>query len=181
MSHRAELILLCEDQQHAEFMTRFFVELGWNKRKLRTKRAPPGKGSGENFVRVSFPKELAGYRSRRNRVQCRLAVMIDGDNAGVESRIRQLDEECSKQGVDPRTDEDMVAIFVPTWRVETWLAYPVGKEVDESCRGYPQLPRARDCGTHARELAEFCRSRRLPPQAPPSLSQACKEFGRLQQ
>ena len=181
MTRRVQLILLCEDQQQSAFMRRFLVEMGWDKRKIRTVPPPAGKGSGESHVRVNFPKELKEYRSRRSRVQCRLAVMIDGDKLGVESRIRQLDDECRDQNVGIRTNDDMVAIFVPTWEIETWLAYLGGSEVVESCGSYPRLRRAGDCGTHARELAGMCRGQGLRPPAPPSLTQACREYERLQQ
>ena len=74
--------------------------------------------------------------------------MIDGDNWGVEGRIRSFDDECKEQDVEPRTGDDMVAVFVPTWRIETWFAYldggENGNEVDEGRRDYPKLDGPRD-------------------------------------
>ena len=180
MSRNADLILLCEDQQHSAFITRFLVEMGWNKRRIRVIPGPQGKGSAEKHVRENFPKELREYRGRRNRVHCNLAVMIDGDNLGVEGRIQQFDDECKNQGVEPRTSDDKVAIFVPTWRIETWFAYLDGHKVDEGCRSYPRLSRPRDCKRHVEKLSKMCQRRKFHPPPPSSLIQSRQEFGRLQ-
>ena len=130
VSRRVQLVLLFEDQQHEVFSRRFFGRMGWDKRKFRVERSPPGKGSAERFVRRSFPQELKTYRGRRNHVECMLVIMIDGDAGGVDARVAALDEECRNADVQPPQWEDQVAVLVPTWRIETWLAYLDGEDAD---------------------------------------------------
>ena len=63
--------------------------------------------------------------------------MIDGDFAGVDARLKALDKECNQTSVAPRDNADRVAVFVPTWNIETWLAYLNGETVDENKKNYP--------------------------------------------
>ncbi|MYA88730.1 MAG: hypothetical protein F4X97_09825 [Boseongicola sp. SB0662_bin_57] len=103
--------------------------------------------------------------------------MIDGDNQGVKGRIQQLTDECRESEICmPQKDEE-VAIFVPTWNIETWLAYLEGGAVDETERNYPKLERPRECKRHASVLAESCRGGELRQPAPASLEAACHEYG----
>ncbi len=179
MKRSADLVLLCEDRQQSAFMIRFFSTMGWNRRRIRV--LPFANMSGEQHVRLNFPKELEAYRKRKNKVRCGLAVMIDGDNQGVVKRIRQLDDECKRHEVEIRNNDEAVAIFVPTWHIESWITYLDGQEVDENRRGYPSLNRARDCKKHVDELVKMCRHQQLDQPTPPSLVRSCEEFYRLKQ
>ena len=176
MRRQVQLVLLCEDQQQEAFLRRFFSSMGWKKRQLTFKHSPLGKGSAEQFVRQEFPKEIEAYRRNRNRVGCELIAMLDGDADGVNSRLTALDEACDQASVSPRNTADHVAVFVPTWSIETWLAYLSGETVDETMRNYPRLQRPRDCGLHVDSLVKMCRERRLREPAPSSLRSACQEY-----
>ena len=185
VSGEVQIVLLCEDRQHQAFVERFLESAGRltrkAKRRLKVEKASQGRGSAEQFVRERFPKELAEYRRRRNRVSVALVVMLDGDAAGVAGRLAELDAACAEQGTPARRSDEDVFVFVPTWRIETWLAWldgEAGEAVDEEIRDYPRLPRARDCREHARTLADMCRNRRLPAPVPPSLAAACTEYDR---
>ena len=182
MSREVQMVLLCEDGQHRAFVERFLGSAGRltrkSKRRLRVEKASQGRGSAERFVRERFPTELAAYRRRKNRVSVALVVMLDGDAAGVAGRLAQLDSACEEQGIPVRRPGEDVFVFVPTWRIESWLAWIEGEDVDETRADYPRLPRPRDCQWHARELAARCRSRQLRDDAPSSLAAACTEYGR---
>ena len=182
MSREVQIVLLCEDGQHQAFVERFLDSAGRltrkSKRRLRVEKASQGRGSAEQFVRERFPAELAEYRRRKNRVSVALVVMLDGDAAGVAGRLAQLDSACEERGIPVRQPGEDVFVFVPTWRIESWLAWLEGEDVDEKRRDYPRLPRPRDCQWHANELAARCRSRQLREDAPPSLAAACTEYGR---
>ena len=183
VSREVQIVLLCEDRQHQAFVERFLESVGRltpkAKRRLRVERASQGRGSAERFVRDRFPKELAAYRRRRNRVSVALVVMLDGDAAGVAGRLAELDAACAKQGTPARRSDEDVFVFVPTWRIETWLAWlKDGEPIDEKRPDYPRLPRERDCREHARVLADMCRNQQLPAPIPPSLAAACAEYGR---
>ena len=81
MSRRARLIVLCEDNQHEAFARRFLAKTGRQPRDMRIVKAQRAGGSGEQFVREAFPRELAGIR--RTHVSSVLIVLIDGDDVGV--------------------------------------------------------------------------------------------------
>ena len=173
---QVQLVLLCEDRLQATFLGRFFKAMGWKGRQLRVKMSPLAKGSAEQFVRQEFPKEIAAYHRNRNRVSCELVTMLDGDADGVDARLTALDKACNQASVAPRDNADRVAVFVPTWNIETWLAYLNGETVDENRKNYPRLPRERDCRSHVDSLVKMCREGRLREPSPPSLRSACQEY-----
>jgi len=179
MSRGVQLVLLCEDRQHETFFRRFLEKAGWSIRHLRVEMAPPGKGSAEQFVRDRFPNELAAYRSRKNQVARGLIVVRDGDNKGVIARIQELLDACVAQGIEPRRDDEAVAILIPTWNIEGWLAYLGGSSIDETKDDYPRLNRERECKTHVNNLYEMCQQGALRQPAPESLKAACEEYRRL--
>lgn len=181
MSQRVNVVILCEDKQHAAFARRFLKKMGWTK----PPRIPPltgGRGSGEQSVRERFPVELKSYRSKRGAVGQALIVFLDGDNRGVTTRHTELDAACKASDVPVREAGERVAVFVPTWNIETWFAYLDGEEVDESKRDYPRLRRERECRRYVDALAEMCKRGTLQEPAPASLATACEEYAeRLEQ
>ena len=182
VSREVQIVLLCEDTQHQVFVRRFLASTGRLTRKakhrLRVEKASQGRGAAEQFVRERFPRELAEYRRRRNDVSVALVVMLDGDAAGVAGRFAELDAACERQGIPIRRSDEDVFVFVPTWRIESWLAWLGGETIDEERRDYPCLPRERDCRPHAKALAAMCQNRQLRAPVPPSLDAACTEYGR---
>jgi hypothetical protein len=170
------MVLLCEDTQHETCLRRFLSAMGWEPRAMRVEKAPAGQGSAEQFVRQQFPRELKAHRSRHvNQV---LVTMWDGDRHGVKARVEQLNEACRTAGVPVPQPEERVAVFVPTWRIETWFAYLDGETVDEAKSDYPRLSRARDCQRHVDHMANMCRAGALRDPSPPSLGLACSEYTR---
>lgn len=179
MKRNVQIVLLCEDTQHETFVRRFLEEAGWSTRRLRVEKAPGGRGSAEQFVRVQFPRELREYRRRRGAVAQALIVILDGDKKGAQRRHAELDEACQANQMDIRQLDERVLVLVPTWNIETWITYLDGQTVDEARRDYPRLPRARQCQPHIEILAAMCRDRMLREPAPPSLKSACAEYARL--
>ncbi len=176
MSRCVQLIVLCEDRQHEVFARRFLQRTGWSTRRLRVVIAPPGRGSAEQFVREHFPIELSAYRANRHRVAEALIVLLDGDDKGVEARMDELNRACRSDGVSPRLQDERVAVFIPTWRIETWFAYLDGTDVDEKKSDYRRLNRPRDCQPHVNLLNEMCQQGALRQPSPPSLDAACDEY-----
>jgi hypothetical protein len=174
VSRRVQLVLLCEDRQHEAFARRFLNAMGWETRALRVEKAPGGRGAGEQFVRERFPLELKAHRSRP--VSQALVVLLDGDRQGSGVRQQRLDQACREAGVAERARDERVALFIPTWNIETWLAYLDGGKVDEGKSDYPRLERERDCQRHVAELVEMCRTGKLREPAPASLQAACDEY-----
>ncbi len=136
---RVQYILVCEDQQQETFVRWFLREMGLvdNRYQLRVEKAFAGQGSAEQFVRQKYVTELEV--GRRSHVDCTLILVIDGDRYGVEGRLRQLDRDCEAGGVGVKSSEDKVAVFIPTWNIETWLAYLDGEVVNESKKNIPSF------------------------------------------
>ncbi len=178
MSRSVQIVLLCEDSQHEAFARRFLSKVGWTIRDIRVEKAPKGSGSGEQFIRNRFPIEVKAFRSQKHHVSIALLVMMDGDQKGVEGRLNELDNACRERDIPPRSSDERVLVFVPTWRIETWLAYLEGEAVDETKRDYPRLRRKRDCRQHAETLVSMCQNNMLRQPAPSSLVAACEEYNR---
>jgi hypothetical protein len=176
MTRKAQLILVCEDSQHEAFARRLLEKDGWNTRKLRVVKSPRGRGSGAYFVCEQYVQELQAYRANRHRVTERLLVLIDGDDKGVAGRLAGLEHMCKAAGLEPRQDDEKVAIITPTWNIETWIEYLRGTEVDETKEDYPRLERARECQAQVNLLSEMCQQGELRQPAPPSLVAACEEY-----
>jgi hypothetical protein len=175
MNRTASVIILCEDRQHEAFARRFLEAAGKSFRVQRVEISPKGRGSGEQFVRSRFAKELAYYRSRRHRVDQALIIVIDADRSDPAERNRQLDEAAREGGLEARQANEKVALFVPARNIETWLAYLDGRTVNE-VDDYPRLLRQRECQRHVEVLYQMCQEHALRQPAPPSLNAACEEY-----
>lgn len=173
---RVQYVLVCEDQQQEAFARRFLRKTGIvaDHHQLHVVRGPGGRGAADKFVQETYVTELAACRWPH--VASVLLVLTDGDSIGVRARLGRLDEACRRRGVASRTPADSVAVFVPTWNIEAWLAYLDGETVDESRRDYPRLRRPRDCREHVGVLADMCQRGMLRQPAPGSLEAACEEY-----
>ena len=171
------IVLLCEDSQTDSFVRRFLRRRNFRARDINTLPIPQGDGSGEQWVRTRYPRELRAIRGRRDAY---LVVVTDADVHPTQDRRNQLDDECTEKNVAVRTADDPVIIAVPRRNIETWFAYLDGNEVDEAT-AYPKLARERDCDRHAQRLYTMCHEeQRLAEPSPPSLVEACEEYPRLQ-
>lgn len=171
----SKLVILCEDRQHEAFLRRFMKLEGWHPRAMRVERSPNGRGSGEQWVRERYPKELQALRS--SHVTAKLMVMIDGDRNSPAERGEAFDEACDAQEVPRREADESVAYLVPTRNIETWIVYLRGEDVDEEI-AYPKLARERECVDAVKSLKEMCDAGALREPALPSLEEACGEYGR---
>ena len=169
---RVGTVLLCEDSQHEAFVRRFLKRRPLAAGHLRVEKCPGG--SAEQFVRERYPIELKELRRRHARTA--LIVVVDGDGEGVQRRRAALAEACQAVNLEDRTAAESVAILVPTWNIETWLAYLAGESVDEERRNYPRLRTESDCQPQVETLASMCDRRQLRAPAPPSLEDACREY-----
>ena len=173
--------ILCEDQMHEVFVRRALVNLGFHRRDfLLPAISPRGKDSAEQYVRERYPQELRILREKKHQ-KLALIVVTDGDNVGVDRRFKQLQKSCQDCNIPPRQKGERVAFFVPTWDIETWLAYLDGQDVDETKRYYPELDFPSYCEPKAKNLADMCRQKQLRQPAPASLQSACDEYQRLSQ
>ena len=171
------LTLLCEDSQTDAFVRRFLKRRNFGPRDIRTLPLPAGNQSGEQWVRERYPTELKAIRTRQ---RAYLIVVTDADAFSTGTRRAQLDAACEAKQVPQRGDHDPVLVIIPRRNIETWLAYLGGTDVDEDTT-YPRLNRERDCAGQAAELYRMCHeAQRLDDGAPPSMQEACAEYGKLQ-
>jgi len=124
---RVKITLLCEDSQHEAFARRFLQGMGWETREIRVEKSPGGAGSGEQWVRARFPKELRAYRERTKKAASVLLVMMDADTFEVKNRITFLEQICREEQLDFRSEDESVAIIVPKRNIETWIHYLNGE------------------------------------------------------
>lgn len=116
--------ILCEDRRTERFLRRLCQR--YDIRVLEYIVAPSGKGDASRWVQQQYLTSVRQLRARNYQSNLGLLVTIDGDNKGVRARKDELAEELRSSGVPPRQDTESIAIFVPTWSIETWLAFLIG-------------------------------------------------------
>jgi hypothetical protein len=182
MKRRTLVVLLCEDVEQRSFFEGLCKRLGFVSRVIRVLVAPPGKGAAEQWVRAQYPREVRAYRAKENHLTNGLLAAIDGDARGVIARKAQLDEALAESEQDPRHPEDRIATCVPTWSIETWLAWLCGSgDVDERTpyKNEPSYRRAREAGSiSAKDAIEGWFSA-VRAGEPPSLTDGRHEIERL--
>ena len=171
------VVLLCEDQPTDTFVRRFLRRRGFKMHELHTLPLPAGKQSGEQWVRSTYPGELAAIRRRANDF---LIVVTDADSYTTAERRAQLDRECDSRDVPQRTASDRVIVVVPRRNIETWFQFLDGAaEVDEGV-SYTKRFDASGQRALADRLYRMCHEeQRLPDSAPPSLAESCAEYTTL--
>jgi hypothetical protein len=178
---RVQILVLCEDLQQFVFARLFLKKRGF-KGEIRPNICPPGRQSGEQYVRTEYPKEVKAYRANKDRVSIGLVVLIDADTGTLAARLNQLAsalEEDEQKKPKNRKPNEAIAIFVPKRNIETWIHYLQGETVNEE-DAYARFEKNEAaCKTAVEDLADRCYSQSLPEDAPRSLQAACGELQRL--
>jgi hypothetical protein len=128
----AEIIVLCEDLTQGNLVYWSLIKKGHNPRTIRLKPGPSGRGSGEQYVRESFPKEVAQYRNRAARRSAALVAVIDADTRTLQKRERELQMALEAAGQEQRKPEEAIATLIPRRHVETWILCLTDEHVDET-------------------------------------------------
>jgi hypothetical protein len=173
-----KFIVLCEDLQTDVFIRAFLNKRFSELRPIESVICPPGKKSGEQWVREEFPRQLKAVRARNGtfRIAC-----IDADTDSVANRKRQLDRSCADSNEPVPGTKDCALIIVPKRNIETWFAYLRGESVDETAeKPYRKYSYPGECKPDAAALFEMChRQQKLREPAPDSLKEACRDYGSL--
>ncbi|POZ52906.1 hypothetical protein [Methylovulum psychrotolerans] len=178
MNRNAHVFILCEDTVHYHFARKYFELLGFDTRKIRGDFNPKGRstGSGAEFVKARYEKEVQAFRSKITYLDYILVVIIDDDTIGNAQHLKPT----------PLADE-AILIFSPIRNIESWFCYiDTGdldiEEPDEKgkIKDYaPHYKKGSKPTEFAKKLkAEIC-LKGLPNTAPSSLRQACNELARL--
>ena len=146
--------------------------------------APPGQGSAEQWVRLQYPDIVRDKVRRAPGERVGVVTVLDGDRFGVSTRKKSLDRALSDKGESPRSAEERIAICVPTWSIETWLAWLCGwKDVAEnqSYKNETRYRRAVDQGqiSPATALDHWPNPDSAEGATVPSLTDARRELDRL--
>ena len=157
-------VLLCEDTEHERFFRRLLIPRWFARNKLKVQRIPDGKGAGDAFVVDRYVEEVRLARRWRNE-NYGLAVAVDGDLLKLEGRLRQLDQRLAEAGLEPRSEEERIAVFVPTRSIETWELWLCGRrDLDEDSDYKSRFRKAQRRGTASAKDAVDAWFRSLSPE-----------------
>jgi DNA polymerase III psi subunit len=134
------VIVIVEDQRQQMLIRRYLLNKGLTFHQLRFTPLHQGEGSGEQWVRRSYPGEVEALRRRQAKAQTALIVVIDADAGTVEHRLGQLDESLRRsehRSFDP--NRERIARLIPRRNIETWILCLNGAFVDEETE-YKRTP-----------------------------------------
>ncbi len=151
------------------------MHLGVERRSITFNTAPRGKGSASAWVVAQYPEVRGQARGTWNQASLGFLVVIDGDNKGVLERKKQL----SIAPHDPRAPCDRIAIFVPTWSVETWVLWLSGTDVTEAKSYVSEVSPERFRERLESAISAWSSPRANEEKSVPSLSHARTEVKRL--
>jgi hypothetical protein len=176
-------IAICEDKGHQSFLARLFGRLHISPVRIIVK---PNPGSAEQWVREQLPKEATAHRSRAgHQANLLLVVMTDGDRFGFRDRKASLDTALVRANLPERRAHERILYLVPTWSIETWLAWLSGAAgvlggIDEmtAYKNHGPYKRLLDAGNVSTKLAVAAWVPPLPNEGTtvPSLSDAREEL-----
>jgi hypothetical protein len=120
------MVVWCEDRQHEQFAREFLTRrLGIARRDIEFQTAPKGQGAAAQWVVKQYPQVVLRARAARNQARRGFLVIVDGNSVGLTARLRSL---CGEP--DLRGQSDRIAIWVPTWSVETWVLWLCRRQIE---------------------------------------------------
>lgn len=170
-SQGAKMVVVCEDSQQRVFTYRLLKVFGLHRR-LRVEVAQEGRGAADQWVRETYPDEVAAYR--RSHMAVGLVTAIDADENSVRFRYRQLNEELDANDLDRRKNDEQICILVPKRNIETWIYALSGHDVNET-ETYPKLEKESNCQSAIEQLVKYLREG-WPSNLIPSLQRGCREL-----
>jgi hypothetical protein len=167
----AKMVVVCEDAQQRVFLYRLLKAFGLHRR-FRAEVAQAGQGAADQWVRETYPDEVAAYRQSTMAVG--LVTVIDADENSVRFRYQQLNEELDASDLEHRKRDEQICLLVPKRNIETWIYALVGEEVNE-LDAYPKLEKESECQPAVDQLVEYLRHG-VPSDLIPSLERGCQEL-----
>lgn len=119
MGNPARVVVLAEDSRQQRFALRYLERLGYHSREVRRADLPSGRGSGEQFVRKQYAKEVLAHRQRAASTNVALVVLIDADDKTVADHHTELRKELTDLSRDPRGVAERIVHLIPKWSIET--------------------------------------------------------------
>lgn len=165
------MVVVCEDAQQRVFIYRLLKAFGLHRR-FRAEVAQEGRGTADQWVRETYPDEVAAYRQSTMAVG--LVTAIDADENPVRFRYRQLNEKLDANNLAPRKRDEQICLLVPKRNIETWIYALLGHDVNETDTHW-KLEQESECQPAVEQLVEFLRHG-IPENLIPSLRRGCKEL-----
>jgi hypothetical protein len=137
----ANIIILCEDQEHQNLVYRYLLRAGHNSRTFRKISLPGNRQSGSQYVREQFPEQVKACRSiLGRRASCLLIVVTDADDLTTTQREQTLRAELEHAGHSSIQPEEPIIILIPKWQVETWIKCLLGQAMSEDDKDSDRPP-----------------------------------------
>jgi hypothetical protein len=168
-----DVVILCEDLRHLNFVRRYLMCRGVESRRIRAKVAPSGRGAGSQYVIQNYPAEVKALRSRAY-LRAGLVVIVDADVCSSEERLRQFAESLEQAQHDRRGESERIALLVPKRNIETWVFHLLGNDVNED-DNYERRVASSDIANAVVAFAEACPAKVAEIRVP-SLKRACNEL-----
>jgi hypothetical protein len=165
------MVVVCEDAQQRVLLYRLLKAFGLHRR-FRAEVAQAGQGAADQWVRETYPDEVAAYRQSTMAVG--LVTVVDADENSVRFRYRQLNEELDASDLEHRKRDEQICLLVPKRNIETWIYALFGDEVNEQ-DAYPKLEKASECQPAVDQLVEYLRHG-IPSDLIPSLERGCQDL-----
>jgi hypothetical protein len=134
MSKPSHVYVLAEDRRQQQLIRRFLIDRGFSAHQMTLEFAPAARGSGEQWVRQNFPRQVGAlrHRSRGRRAETVMIAMMDADQRTVTESLIALDRSLLESGqsvIDESNDQ--IVRLIPKRNVETWILNLNMVEVDE--------------------------------------------------
>jgi hypothetical protein len=124
--------LLCEDVEQEQFF-RPILERRFGRVHVEARK--PKQQGGITFVFQSYADVVKRTVRRSPQEAVGLVVVVDGDDAGLDRRRRELDQRLEEAGCAKRNTKEKIAACVPCRTVETWELWLCGRrdlnEIDD--------------------------------------------------
>ena len=175
------LTLLVEDQRHERFARMVCSQFGIAARNMRVVAHPVGRGSGKQWVTQQYPEWVRKQRSKNHQQTIALLIVTDVDELTSTIRRAQLAESLKLNAIDARTPNERIVLWLPKWRVETWLKHFAGEAVDEVTKYSHRVSADKERAAALKFFEEFQQFQLEPDQLTtlPSLRDAYEETTRL--
>jgi hypothetical protein len=116
----------CEDRRTEQFARELLTKkLRLQPRAVRWNVAPKGSGSAAQWVIQNCPRVESMARASKHQSHLGFLVIVDGDQHGLVGRMHQVVGE-----PDRREHADRIAVWVPTWSIETWVLWLCDRRID---------------------------------------------------
>jgi hypothetical protein len=106
-----------------------------------------------------------------------LVGVIDADISPVSRRMQQLDQSLRDAALEPRSEQEPIALLIPKRNIETWIHHLLGEPVNEDDVYSKFSDEQRKCEPAVQEFTRRCPNNMA--NAPRSLQAACTELTRF--